>query len=87
MLCKDTKSFGKLDEFRRENKFCHTEITESTEMGPSQMAIIGHTDITESTDRGHHRWRDMGSPEGEKLQENLIQNYTKYKGAAPEGVN
>ena len=28
----------------------------------------------------------MGSPEGEKLQENLIQNYTKYKGSAPEGV-
>ena len=30
--------------------------------------------------------RGMGSPEGEKLQENLIQNYTKYKGSAPEGV-
>ena len=30
---------------------------------------------------GHHRWRDMGSPEGEKLQENLIQNYTRKKGS------
>ena len=29
----------------------------------------------------------MESPEGEKLKENLIQNYTKYKGSAPEGVN
>ena len=28
----------------------------------------------------------MGSPEGEKLEENLIHNYTKYKGSAPEGV-
>jgi hypothetical protein len=27
----------------------------------------------------------MESPEGEKLEENLIQNYTKYKGSAPEG--
>ena len=27
-----------------------------------------------------------GSPEGEKLEENLIHNYTKYKGSAPEGV-
>ena len=35
---------------------------------------------------GHHRWLYMESPEGEKLQENLIQNYTKYKGSAPEGV-
>jgi hypothetical protein len=40
----------------------HTEIADSTEIWPSQMAFY------------------MGSPEGEKLKENLIQNYTKYMG-------
>jgi hypothetical protein len=40
----------------------HTEITESTERRPSQMAIIGHTDLTDYTERSHHRWWGMESP-------------------------
>ena len=70
LRCKDTKSLGKLVEFRREiskgtqmELFLYvTQNAENTERRPSQMA--------------GGIWR---SPEGEKLQENCSKNYSKYK--------
>ena len=47
---------------------------------PSQMANKGHTESTESTEMvAITDGGGMGSPEGEKLKENLIQNYTRQK--------
>ena len=62
----------------------HTDSTESTEMEPSQMAgDMGslRSKLQENCSKNYSKYLEpsqmafyMGSPEGEKLQENLIQN-------------